>query len=145
MPRTLSPSLIVVREGASGDNVGDDGGGSVIDEHEEAERIVEEAEKASVVDVDEPLLCEPCGSDEATTEPCQGYKSPHTPCAPSRQERAEHAVAHCPFRSWCAHCVMGKAKAKPHFMSTPKVKDETAIPLVGVDYAFMSNTNAEDE
>ena len=86
MPRTLSPSLNVVREGASGDNVGDDGGGRVIDEHEEAERIVEEAEKASVVDTDEPLLCEPSGSDEATNEPCQGYKSPHTPFAPSRQE-----------------------------------------------------------
>ena len=52
--------------------MGDDGGGSVIDEHEEAERIVEEAEKASVIDIDEPLLCEPSGSDEATTEPFQG-------------------------------------------------------------------------
>ena len=40
---------------------------------------------------------------------------------------------------------MGKAKAKPHFMSTPKVKEEQSIPLVGVDYAFMSNTNADDE
>ena len=40
---------------------------------------------------------------------------------------------------------MGKAKATPHFMSTQTVKDEATIPVVGVHYAFMSNTNAADE
>ena len=61
-----------------------------------------------------------------------------SPYAPSRQERAEHNIAHCPFRSWCAHCVAGKCKSTPHSMG-PGDKDQASIPNVGVDYAFMSD------
>ena len=96
-------------------------------------------------------MCQPCNSDvpsggqEDTAERVTGFKSPHTPFAPSRQERAEHNISHCPFRSWCAHCVMGKAKSNPHYASPPSVKSEHSIPLIGVDYAFCSNTGADDE
>ena len=141
----------VVREGASGDSCGDDDKRSMISEHEEAERIVEAAEAENAINCEDPPMCVSCesdapgGSHEETTETVKGYKSPQTPFAPSRQERAEHNVAHCPFRSWCAHCVAGKGKGKPHFASTPSVKEAASIPLIGVDYAFVNNTNADDE
>ena len=40
---------------------------------------------------------------------------------------------------------MGKAKSNPHYASPPSVKSEHSIPLIGVDYAFCSNTGADDE
>ena len=40
---------------------------------------------------------------------------------------------------------MGKAKARPHFTSKADVKAENTIPVIGVDYAFCSNTGADNE
>ena len=34
------------------------------------------------------------------------------PGQPSPAERAEHCLTHIPYRSWCAHCVRGKAKGR---------------------------------
>ena len=34
----------------------------------------------------------------------------HNPREPTQQERAEHELTHMPFRSWCRHCVRGRAK-----------------------------------
>ena len=33
---------------------------------------------------------------------------------PSQQEVDEHMPTHIQFRSWCEHCVAGKAKSNPH-------------------------------
>ena len=57
------------------------------------------------------------------------------PQAPSRQEALEHACTHCPFRSWCPHCVRGKAKSGLHMSGTGSSHDE--VPLVAFDYAFV--------
>ena len=37
-----------------------------------------------------------------------------TPKTVSRREREDHNLTHLPFRSWCPHCVMGRAKSHPH-------------------------------
>ena len=49
----------------------------------------------------------------------------------------EHSLTHFPFRNWCPHCVMGKAKASKH--SATGGTEESAVPIVGFDYAFMSD------
>ena len=67
------------------------------------------------------------------------------PGEPPEKEKLVHSKTHLPYRSWCKHCVMGKAKAKPHFNSTPDMKATTTVPVVGVDYAFAGNTNADNE
>ena len=64
------------------------------------------------------------------------------PMMPSRQEVLEHYVTHIPFRSWCAHCVAGKCKSKPHFQK--REEEESDVPLIAFDYAFMSETYTED-
>ena len=64
-------------------------------------------------------------------------KSLRSPSAPSRQEMLEHSLTHFPFRNWCPHCVMGKAKASKH--SVTGGTEESAVPIVGFDYAFMSD------
>ena len=62
-----------------------------------------------------------------------------SPYEPSRQERAEHNVTHCPFRAWCRHCVAGKAVSSQHVVTRGKSEDESRVPILGMDYAFMSN------
>ena len=81
--------------------------------------------------------------DEDTFEMCQPCVA-SSPYAPSRQERAEHNVTHCPFRSWCKHCVEGKAKNSPHYVDKSKDPD-SRVPIVSVDYAFMSNRGSVEQ
>ena len=52
-------------------------------------------------------------------EPAEGggrgeLHMPRAPEEPSADERAHHEVTHLPSQPWCASCVMGKGRAKPH-------------------------------
>ena len=60
-----------------------------------------------------------------------------SPSPPSRQEMLEHNISHMPFRSWCPHCVAGKAKANKHIHSGGLEASET--PVVSMDYMFMGD------
>ena len=46
----------------------------------------------------------------------------------------ERNVSHIPFRSWCAHCVKGKAVNQGHSRRT--VASE--VPIVSIDYAYVN-------
>ena len=37
------------------------------------------------------------------------------PCKPTQEEIDNHNLSHLPFRSWCKHCVMGRAQSTPHY------------------------------
>ena len=64
-------------------------------------------------------------------KPMRGAK---TPVKPSRQEVQDHNRCHIPFRTWCAHCMRGKAKASPH---SGNRNTEHGKPIVAIDYAFL--------
>ena len=51
--------------------------------------------------------------EEATSNSTRVRVIP-SPSPPSRQEALEHNCTHIPFRSWCPHCVRGKAKSDHH-------------------------------
>ena len=56
---------------------------------------------------------------------------------PSTEEVEEHNLTgHAVFRSWCPHCVSGRAVSNPHLRRDEK-EDEEAVPMVSVDYMFM--------
>ena len=63
------------------------------------------------------------------------------PGAPTPKEIEEHNVTHLPFRSWCPHCVSGKAQDRHH--RRRENTDEKQIPEIVFDYVFMAS--AEDE
>ena len=63
---------------------------------------------------------------------------------PSKEEVARHMVNHIPFRSWCSHCVKGKAHGNQH-RRRKVVKDEIREPIVSVDYMFMHDNQGEGE
>ena len=65
------------------------------------------------------------------------------PVQPTEKEREEHAYTHLPYRSWCPHCVRGKARAQRHKKATnPADRDK---PLVAIDYTFMKTADQENQ
>ena len=59
--------------------------------------------------------------------------NPLLPCA---KEVEEHQLTHLPFRSWCPHCVRGRAK-EMHHTQQPKV--EPGVDEFHLDYCFPGN------
>ena len=64
--------------------------------------------------------------------------------APSKEEVAMHMVNHIPFRSWCSHCVKGKAHGNQH-RRRKAVEGEVREPIVSVDYMLMHDNQGEGE
>ena len=58
---------------------------------------------------------------------------------PSQKEVEEHERTHLPFRSWCKHCVIGRAQSHPHYKQE---EEECQVPTISWDYMFLSE---EDE
>ena len=52
------------------------------------------------------------------------------PGQPTQREWEEHRIDHWPFRSWCPHCVKGRATGKQH----NRRSEESEIPVFGFDY-----------
>ena len=87
--------------------------------------------------VEHELIEEDETQEEAPVKPLK------SPMVPSRQEVLEHDVTHYPFRSWCAHCVRGKFKSSKH--SATGGGEESEVPVVGFDYAFLSDRNRKHD
>ena len=61
---------------------------------------------------------------------------------PLDKEIEDHERTHLPFRSWCPHCVMGRAKSHPHWK---RDKEETGIPVISWDYMYMKDSDKEKD
>ena len=90
----------------------------------------------SLNSTDSDTSCPPC-FDEGETFDGTKVRVMASPKAPSRQEALEHNCTHIPFRDWCPHCVRGKAKGNPHFAK--RDREESEVPIVAMDYAFMGD------
>lgn len=62
-------------------------------------------------------------------------KTRPSPLDPTPVEREQHNITHCPFRSWCIHCVAGKAADWPHCSVK---RGESEVPIVQLDYFFIN-------
>ena len=65
------------------------------------------------------------------------------PKMPTTMEQGEHARTHCPYRSWCRHCVQARARSSPHRAGEERKGVEEGVgpakvPRVAMDYFFMS-------
>ena len=61
------------------------------------------------------------------------------PGDPTAEEYEAHRVDHLPYRSWCPHCVNGKATSRPH---KPRTADRDSVPQLGFDYLHGSESLA---
>ena len=78
-----------------------------------------------------PLLTENV-EPEMTDLTARAPKPLSQPNEPSEQQRQVHNMTHLPFRSWCPHCVHGKAKEQQSVKSTDRQ------PVIQVDYCFVT-------
>ena len=66
------------------------------------------------------------------------------PVLPTKAEVDAHFPLHLNYRSWCKHCVAGKARSSPHFR-----KDKDDDLKFGItwnaDYAFMGSEHSQAE
>ena len=79
-------------------------------------------------------VCQPCLDSDA--QDSRGFKTPYTP---SREEVEEHERTHLPFRDWCKHCVLGRAKGDAHFRD----QVDSSKPRISWDYMYMHEKGCE--
>ena len=61
-----------------------------------------------------------------------------SPIVVSKQEKEQHELTHLPFRSWCSHCVRGRARNMMH--KRDQSKDERSnVPRVSMDYFYLTS------
>ena len=64
-----------------------------------------------------------------------------TETVPSQKEVEEHNLDHGVFRSWCPHCVKGRAESYGHVR---KVQGEGDVPTIGLDYMYMHSDQEKE-
>ena len=62
--------------------------------------------------------------------------------APTKTERAAHALCHIPYRSWCEVCVAGRGISTQHRVR--RLHEEREVPQICMDYCFLRNSIGEE-
>jgi hypothetical protein len=75
-----------------------------------------------------------------SSEEAARTKTRKTEIVPSVREVQECNIDHDVFRSWCLHCVKGRAEA-----SGRKKEKERSIAVIGIDYMYMHSEQEKDE
>ena len=93
----------------------------------------------------ESMICEPCDidDDEAIGRP---VKLPRDFRKPTKQEVLEHLPSHWPFRSWCKHCLAGRAVGAHHKTRTDEEREfaRSGVPTISLDHCFLGSEDDED-
>ena len=94
------------------------------------------------VSPDENVECEPCdqGGDSGEATPSIGFKQP---TLPSPQEVRDHERIHMPFRDWCKHCVLSRARNELHKAGIRISVDQDGVPKISWDYMHMHEEGAD--
>ena len=74
------------------------------------------------------------GERADVSEEAQRAKFRSVESVPLQIEVDEHNIDHAVFRSWCPHCVKGKASSYGHPRNE---NDKGDIPKVCIDYMYM--------
>ncbi len=104
---------------------------------ENEEELEEETAKEDAV-FGPPLLAE----EDRPEYEVRKHKTARRPLLPTKAEIDSHYPLHLNYRSWCKHCVAGKARSNQHMRN----KEEDGVRLgttLNADYAFMSGEHDE--
>ena len=82
------------------------------------------------------------GPPEAHAE-VQDPRVARRPNLPTKAEIEEHYPLHLNYRSWCEHCVAGKARIAQHLVE-PGDRERLGV-TVHMDYAFMTAEEVDEE
>ena len=73
---------------------------------------------------------------EEETAPRDSLPNPELP---SQSEIDDHNIDQCPYRSWCRHCVEGRARELAHKLQD---KGSRKIATISFDYLFITRGSA---
>ena len=82
------------------------------------------------------------GERADVSEEAQRAKFRSVESVPLQREVDEHNIDHAVFRSWCPHCVKGKASSYGHPRNE---NDKGDIPKVCIDYMYMHSQQEKEE
>ena len=106
---------------------------------------VEEKEDEEVDEDIEKVMWDALGKNEKeSSEEAAVVKAVKKEHEPTEKEVEEHMITHLPYRSWCTHCVKGKAKGHPHRRTKEEGKIDE-VPVVSMDYMFMGDQQSREE
>ena len=80
--------------------------------------------------------------DEGLSEEGATARGVTVPIRPSQEEVNKHMLTHIPFRSWCPHCVKGKAVDKRH--RNAKSTSDARVPIISIDSAYMTEEDKHE-
>ena len=60
---------------------------------------------------------------------------------PNKEEVELHDITHLPYRSWCPHCVKGKAKIRHH--RKKKKSHRSEVPVISMDYMWLKGKKGD--
>ena len=105
--------------------------------------VVEEVVETEVLDGELEEIAEASDVVEEARHP----RLPHNPGRPTKREIAEHCVSHWPFRSWCRHCVCGRAAGSPHRARSEADREfgRERIPTVSLDHCFLGSADDDEK
>ena len=95
-----------------------------------------EAQEGQAAEATEGDETEEEAAEEASEESEGKTKVIRSPGNPSAKERADHEINHWPYRSWCDHCVKGRATGQQH-RSMKGEHAESSVARVLMDYGFL--------
>ena len=107
------------------------------DKDEEAKE--DNHEEGGEAEVDEQLAVPVAGEESELRKPRIGRR----PLVPTKAGIEDHFLLHLTYRSWCRHCVSGKARLAQHIV----VKEEDRERLGATwnaDYAFTGSKEADE-
>ena len=75
---------------------------------------------------------------EDASEEAEAPNVRRAPKGPTAREREEHEATHLPYRSWCQHCVRGRAPNRPHrgARNEEEEREGQKVPKISMDYFF---------
>ena len=73
---------------------------------------------------------------------CRKPRVSRRPISPTQADLDEHLPLHLNYRSWCKHCIAGKARHAQH--ATAEAGKERLGVTWNADYAFMTTEEAEE-
>ena len=76
---------------------------------------------------DRMVRAQPAGNEEDEEEEATQPKVSVAPTQPSREEVERHMATHLPYRSWCPHCVRGKAPGGKHVRKSKSEAEENML------------------
>ena len=88
----------------------------------------------------------PDGVLDEDVEEARELRTPHNPGKPTKKEIEDHLPLHWPFRSWCRHCVLGRAVSSPHRARTEADREfaRERIPTISMDHCFLGSARDEE-